>query len=137
MENKYVFDSSGMLEGTKEWFDIILPENFTTDYEEIFDGKYYIPSNEQLEFYKSHKDYDLYHLFYMIEYSEEELLQEKQLKNKEVESKRETEYKNSADPLYMGYVKNMALGNDEKATEYYNKWLEAIQTIKEENPYIE
>ena len=37
----------------------------------------------------------------------------------------------------MGYVKNMALGQDEKASEYYKRWIEAIDNIKKENPYIE
>ena len=72
----------------------------------------------------------------MLPLTQEEIEDIKINKNIEIEKNREKDYKSVADPLYMGYVKNTALGNDEKATEYYNKWLEAIQTIKEENPYI-
>lgn len=138
MENEqyYVFFAGGMTIGTKEWYESILPENIATSYDDILEGKMMPASLEQIEFYNSHKDYDLYHLFYMLPLTEEEVEDEKINKNIEIEKNREKDYKRIADPLYMGYVKNTALGNDEKATEYYNKWLEAIQTIKEENPYI-
>lgn len=136
MENKYVFTSSGILEGPEDWFNLILPENFTDSYDELFEGKYIIPSEEQIAFYKNHKDYDLYHQFYMIEYTDEDKENAKQAENEEIKLRRKNDYKNTVDPLYMAYVKNQALGNTEKATSYYNQWLEAVQQIKEENPYI-
>lgn len=140
MENEeyYVFFVGGMTIGTKEWYESILPENIATSYEEILEGKMMPASLEQIEFYNAHKDedYDLYHLFYMLPLTDEEISEKIVQKNAEIENNRKKDYSRIADPLYMGYVKNMALGNDEKATEYYNQWLEAISSIKEQNPYI-
>ena len=72
----------------------------------------------------------------MIEYTDEDKENAKQAENEEIRLRRKNDYKNTVDPLYMAYVKNQALGNTEKATSYYNQWLEAVQQIKEENPYI-
>lgn len=132
----YVFFIGGMVIGTKEWFDSITPENVATNYNEILEGKMFPASLEQIAFYNAHQDYDLYHLFYMLPLTEEEMAENIAKKNIEIEEKRRKDYADIADPLYMGYVKNEALGNTEKATEYYNKWLEAVASIKESNPYI-
>lgn len=134
---KYVLDANGIAEYTDEVFNGIPAEAFSTSFEDIENGMSYIMSDEQIEFYLTHKDHDWRHIFTMTEYTDNEIQSIKDKKNIDIKNSREGEYKKIADPLYMGYIKNMALGNDEKATEYYNKWLEAIQTIKEENPYIE
>lgn len=65
MENEqyYVFFAGGMTIGTKEWYESILPENIAASYDDILEGKMMPASLEQIEFYNSHKDYDLYHLF--------------------------------------------------------------------------
>lgn len=132
----YVFFTGGMTVGTEEWYNDILPENFATSYEEIVnEGKMMLASDAQIEFYKKHQDYDLYHLFYMLTLTEEEQQAKKEEENAQIKRKREINYKNNADPLYMAYVKNSALGNTEKANDYYNQWLNAVQKIKEENPY--
>lgn len=133
----YLLDFSGVTKVTEEFFNSIPKHAFTSDLEEFKSGKTVIMSEEQIEFYNNHKNYDPIHLFTTSEYTDQEIENNVRIKNNEIESSRQTQYKMLSDPLYMGYVKNMALGNDEKATEYYNKWLEAIQTIKEENPYIE
>ena len=65
-ETLYVFHSGGILEGTKEWYDEILPENIATSYLDIVNGKHMLANSEQILFYKEHPDYDLYHLYYMI-----------------------------------------------------------------------
>ena len=69
----YVFFTGGMTVGTEEWYNDILPENFATSYEEIAnEGKMMPASDAQIEFYRKHQDYDLYHLFYMLTLTEEE-----------------------------------------------------------------
>lgn len=133
---KYVLDKNGVVEYTEEQFEGIPECAFSTEYADIENGFSFVMSDDHVNFYLNHPEYDWRHLFTTSEYSEQELYNIKTAKNAEIEKRRESEYSSIADPFYMGYVKNTALGNDEKATEYYNKWLEAIQTIKEENPYI-
>lgn len=133
---KYVFSKDGVMEVSEYWEANTDASLFTQDFEELENGKYLYLTEEQIEFYESHRFYDLYHLFYMLPLNEEEQRLEDEKMNKEIEIIRGEEYKEIADPLYMGYVKNQALGNNEKAEDYYNKWLEAIREIKEQHPYI-
>lgn len=122
---------------TDSWYQWILKiDNIGSSYEDLIAGKDLVMTDEQIAFWDSHKEYDPYHLFYMLELTPEEIAEEIQIKNKEIQKIRESEYRSVADPLYMGYVKNMALGDEEKAKKYYDEWLLAIQQVKEENPYI-
>lgn len=133
---KYILDLNGVTIYTDEQFESIPTEAFTTSLSEIKEGMSFVMTPEHISFYLSHSDYDLDHLFNMTEYSTQELENKRNATNEKIELIRKGKYEEVADPLYMGYVKNMALGNDEKATEYYNQWLEAISSIKEQNPYI-
>lgn len=136
-ENLYVFHSGGIVEGTKEWYDSILPENIATSYLDIVNGKHMIANSEQIAFYKDHPDYDLYHLYYMLPLTEEEQIEKKNTENERIKETRESAYKAESDSLYMSFVKYSALGQDDKATKAYNQWLNKVKQIEEENPYIE
>lgn len=133
---KYTLDKNGIVTHTDEEFNSIPECAFSTNFEDIENGYTCVMSEDQINFYLNHQDYDWKHIFTMTEYSDQEVQANKTKANSEVESIRQGEYKKMADPLYMGYVKNLALGDEEKATEYYNKWLEAVSIIKEQNPYI-
>ena len=136
-ETLYVFHSGGILEGTKEWYDEILPENIATSYLDIVNGKHILANSEQILFYKEHPDYDLYHLYYMIPLTEEELIEKKNIENERIKNIREALYKAESDSIYMSFIKYSALGQDDKAKEAYDQWLAKVKQIEEENPYIE
>lgn len=55
--------------------------------------------------------------------------------NAEIQMKREQEYKDRSDSLYMAWQKYLVLGETEKAEEAKVKWLEEIEKINEELPY--
>ena len=133
----YVFHSGGIVEGTKEWYDSILPKNIATSYLDIVNGKHMIANSEQIAFYKDHPDYDLYHLYYMLPLTEEEQIEKKNIENERIKETRESAYKSESDSLYMSFVKYSALGQDDKAAKAYNQWLDKVKQIEEENPYIE
>lgn len=138
MENKvYVFDARGIVECTQDWYNSILPENLTTSYEELLLGKHMLASEDQIEFYKTHEDADLYHLFYMLEYTDEEKAKIREDKNTEISKTREILYKRDSDPLYMSFVKYSAQGLEEKAKEAFSQWMTKVKEIENNNPYIE
>lgn len=56
--------------------------------------------------------------------------------NAVIRIKREKEYKKRSDSLYMAWQKYLALGEEEKATEAKALWLEEIEKINEEFPYV-
>lgn len=134
---KYLLDFNGVSEVTDEFYASIPSSAFTDNLDGLKEGKTLVMSDDQIKFYNLHKDYDYIHIFNMNEYNENEIEEIKNKENGIIENIRQIKYKKYADPLYMGYVKNMALGQDEKASEYYNRWIETINSIKEENPYIE
>lgn len=137
MEKVYVFYRGGIVEGTEKWYSEILPENIATSYLDIVNGKHIIANSEQIAFYKEHPDYDLYHLYYMLPLTEEELIEKKNIENERIKETRENAYKLESDSLYMSFVKYSALGQDDKAKEAYDQWLAKVKQIEEENPYIE
>lgn len=134
---KYLLDFNGVSEVTDEFYASIPSSAFTDNLDGLKEGKTLVMSDDQIKFYNLHKDHDYIHIFNMTEYSESEIAEIKNKENSIIEDIRQIKYKKYADPLYMGYVKNMALGQDEKASEYYKRWIEAIDNIKKENPYIE
>ena len=136
MEKVYVFYRGGIVEGTEKWYSEILPENIATSYLDIVNGKHIIANSEQIAFYKEHPDYDLYHLYYMIPLTEEEQIEKKNIENERIKNTRETLYKSESDSLYMSFVKYSALGQDDKAKEAYDQWLDKVKQREEENPYI-
>lgn len=120
-----------------QWYQwIVKIDNIGISYEDLIAGKDLVMTDEQINFWKSHKEYDPYHLYYMLELTPEEIAEKNKETNQQIQKVREREYVSTADPLYMGYVKNLALGNEEKAKKYYDDWLLAIQQVKDENPYI-
>lgn len=120
-----------------QWYQwLIKINNLGSSYEDIIEGKDIVMTNDQIAFWKTHKEYDPYHLYYMLELTLEEIAEKNKLVNEQIQETRERKYISNADPLYMGYVKNLALGNEEKAKKYYDDWLLAIQQVKDENPYI-
>lgn len=132
---KPLFYKSGVMYADESWIAEQDPETFTDNFEELENGKYIFLTEEQEEFYHNHLDFDVYHLYYMLPLNEEEQRLEDIKENETIENNRGRLYRDMADPLYMGYVKNVALGNTDKATEYYNRWLEVVNQIKEQNPY--
>ena len=44
-------------------------------------------------------------------------------------------YNTSTDRLYMAYVKYREFGEEEKAAAAYQEWREAVEKIKQDNPY--
>ena len=96
-----------------------------------------LANSEQILFYKEHPDYDLYHLYYMIPLTEEELIEKKNIENERIKNTREALYKAESDSIYMSFIKYSALDQDDKAKEAYDQWLAKVKQIEEENPYIE
>lgn len=132
----YLFDMVGLSQFEREWFDKLPSDRITDTYEGILGGYYAIASEEQIEFMKKHEDYDLYHLFYMIEYTDEEVKVQIAAQNEEIRKVRLNAYKNLSDPLYIEYQKELALGNVEKAETVKTEWLAKTKEIEEEHPYI-
>lgn len=55
--------------------------------------------------------------------------------NEEIRKRRENLYNTSTDRLYMAYVKYREFGEEEKAAAAYQEWREAVEKIKQDNPY--
>lgn len=56
--------------------------------------------------------------------------------NVEVEQLRKEQYQLRSDSLFIAYQKNLILGNTEKAEEYKRLWLQEVENIENEYPYI-
>lgn len=135
MENKqYLFSNGGIIEAPDDWVSQLKDSQFTDSYEGLLEGKYMIPTEEQIAFFESHRDnyyidYDLYHQYNMIEIPVEEL-------NEKIRQEREDKYTAQTDKLYMAYIKYKEFGEMEKAEEAYNTWKTAVQNIEFLNPYV-
>jgi len=57
--------------------------------------------------------------------------------NKEIEYVRKCEYKDIANDFLFAYLQYTELGELDKAEEAYTKWLEAINKIRNDHPYIQ
>ena len=86
------------------------------------------PSSEQIEFNLANPNLDLYNAFYMIP-------KDTTIVNEEIRKRRENLYNTSTDRLYMAYVKYREFGEEEKAAAAYQEWREAVEKIKQDNPY--
>lgn len=86
------------------------------------------PSSEQIEFNLANPNLDLYNAFYMIP-------KDTAVVNEEIRKHRENLYNTSTDRLYMAYVKYREFGEEEKAAAAYQEWREAVEKIKQDNPY--
>ena len=83
---------------------------------------------EQIEFNLANPNLDLYNAFYMIP-------RDTAVVNEEIRKRRENLYNTSTDRLYMAYVKYREFGEEEKAAAAYQEWREAVEKIKQDNPY--
>jgi hypothetical protein len=127
--NIYIFDGAGVLEVPSEWYNGLKPEAVTDNYSELDEGKYMSLSEEQIDFYLAHPNYDLYHLYHMIPIPVETL-------NMEIEKTRKGLYTAQSDSLYMSYLKYREFGNQGKADSAYAAWKEKLKEIEEKNPYL-
>lgn len=132
-----VFNAFGIIVAEESWYNQLKEDVKANNFDDILNGKYMLATEEQIEFFNNHHDYDVYHLFYMKEYTEEDIRKEKELKNNSIKETRERLYKAESDSIYMSFIKYSALGQDDKAKEAYDQWLAKVKQIEEENPYIE
>ena len=132
-----VFNAFGIIVAEESWYNQLKEDVKANNFDDILNGKYMLATEEQIEFFNNHPDYDVYHLFYMKAYTEEDIRKEKELKNNSIKETRERLYKAESDSIYMSFIKYSALGRDDKAKEAYDQWLAKVKQIEEENPYIE
>lgn len=125
----YIFNRNGVLEAPREWYESLKPEVITTDFEELKTGKYMPLSEEQIAFHRIHPHCNLFHSFYMIPLTIEE-------QNNQIREIRKGLYKAQSDPLYMAYIKYKELGDPNNAELAYKIWIEKINKIKQDNPYL-
>nr|DAI43348.1 MAG TPA: hypothetical protein [Caudoviricetes sp.] len=129
MEEKiYLLCSSGMIEAPEDWYKGLKESEFVDSYEGLLQGGYMHPSSEQIEFNLANPNLDLYNAFYMIP-------KDTAVVNEEIRKHRENLYNTSTDRLYMAYVKYREFGEEEKAAAAYQEWREAVEKIKQDNPY--
>ena len=131
-----VFNAFGIIVAEESWYNQLKEDVKANNFDDILNGKYMLATEEQIEFFNNHPDYDVYHLFYMKEYTEEDIRKEKELKNNSIKETRERLYKAESDSIYMSFIKYSALGRDDKAKEAYDQWLAKVKQIEEENTYI-
>ena len=130
MENKiYLFSSGGFIEAPEEWYENLREDQFTTDYDELKNGLYMYPSQQQIEFNLQNPGLNIHDAFYMISKSNEEI-------NEEIREQRSTLYSSKTDKLYMAYIKYKEFGELDKAEEAYQIWKTAVLDIEITNPYI-
>lgn len=112
----------------EDWYKELKESEFVDSYEGLLQGGYMHPSNEQIEFNLANPNLDLYNAFYMIP-------KDTAVVNEEIRKHRENLYNTSTDRLYMAYVKYREFGEEEKAAAAYQEWREAVEKIKQDNPY--
>ena len=117
-----------MIEAPEELFKGLKESEFVDSYEGLLQGGYMHPSSEQIEFNLANPNLDLYNAFYMIP-------KDTTIVNEEIRKRRENLYNTSTDRLYMAYVKYREFGEEEKAAAAYQEWREAVEKIKQDNPY--
>ena len=129
MEEKiYLLCSGGMIEAPEDWYKGLKESEFVDSYEGLLQGGYMHPSSEQIEFNLANPNLGLYNAFYMIP-------KDTTIVNEEIRKRRENLYNTSTDRLYMAYVKYREFGEEEKAAAAYQEWREAVEKIKQDNPY--
>ena len=73
-----VFNAFGIIVAEESWYNQLKEDVKANNFDDILNGKYMLATEEQIEFFNNHPDYDVYHLFYMKEYTEEDIRKEKE-----------------------------------------------------------
>ena len=132
---KYLLFFGGVIEedDTTKWYEIA--SNYIVDsLDKMDENSYLLLDGDMLQFYLDNKDKNLsYQEIISMTIPSDYVYK----RNLEIENTRKHKYTYESDPLYMSYVKYIALGQDEKASKAYNQWIAKVKEIEEANPYIE
>lgn len=131
-----VLSKTGVFAVDEQWLTNLSSDSIVSSVEELTeDDKFILMSQSQIDFFNQIDPDEFYtpeQIFYMINISKEELLQNKINRIREI---RRNLYAKYSDPLYIEYQKELAIGNIEKAETIKQEWLLKAKEIEENNPY--